>query len=429
MEVQTPLGWLRDMAAHDPDRVCLVLADGDVSYADMWRLIGARTSLIRGEVQPRSVIPVPVRSDLSSVVELLAVSLAGAVPLPYGEVRPIVDERATSDDAILVQTSGSTGGPSVVRISASNIEAAVKASRLALQTTEADRWLACLPLSHVGGLAALWRTFESGGSVVLAPFDGALPHLIRRAKPTVASFVPTMVRRLLDEDPSLLADLRLVLVGGASTSRSLLEDAARHAVSLASTYGMTETTSQVATAPVLSADDEPQWPPRGIPLPGFEITIVAETGEEAEPGTVGRILVDGPAVSAGYLGRPDRTGPFETNDMGFLDPRGWLCVVGRSDDVIVSGGENVSLPAVAETIRQFPGVDDVVAIGIPDAEWGVVVGVMVAGDVARDALRVEAAARLAPHDRPKHWIVVDSIPVLESGKPDLIAIGRALDGG
>jgi O-succinylbenzoic acid--CoA ligase len=280
----------------------------------------------------------------------------------------------------------------------------------------------------VGGLSVLWRTFEIGGSLVLAPFDGALPALMKRAKPTIASLVPTMVFRLLDSDPSLLSDMRLVLVGGAAVSATLLEDAARHGVRLAPTYGMTETTSQIATAAIGSDDEEASWPPLGVVLDGFTVSIVSDTGEDVATGTSGRILVDGPAVSAGYLGLPDRTGAFETNDVGRLDSHGRLTVVGRSDEVIVSGGENVSLPNVAAVVGAFDGVVHAVAVALPDDEWGTIIGVMVEGSADESSLSAAATSELAPHERPKRWVVVDTIPTLETGKPDRGAVRRAMGG-
>jgi O-succinylbenzoic acid--CoA ligase len=365
---------------------------------------------------------------MSSVVELLAVALTGAVPLPYTNEQPAFDPELRSSDAILVQTSGSTGEPSIVRISPSNIAASVTASRERLGNVDADRWLACLPLNHVGGLAVVWRTLEAGGSLVLAPFDADLPELIGRSSPTIASLVPTMLHRLLDQDPSLLTDMRLVLVGGAAMPQSLVRDAVRKGVSVAPSYGMTEATSQIATSQVVSNLDSDWWPLRGIPLGGFTVSVESENGEQLGADVVGRILVDGPAVSIGYLGQPDRTTPFRTNDLGSIDTYGRLSVVGRSDDVIVSGGENVSLPSVASTIRGFDGVIDAVAIGMDAPEWGAVVGVMVEGDVDVEVLADAAAVSLAPHERPRRWVVVESLPALETGKPDLMSIRRSIEG-
>jgi O-succinylbenzoic acid--CoA ligase len=235
-----------------------------------------------------------------------------------------------------------------------------------------------------------------------------------------------MVYRLLDSDPSLLSDMRLVLVGGAAVSASLLEVAAQHGVPLAPTYGMTETASQIATAAIGSDDEEAPWPPRGVVLGGFAVSIVSDAGQEVAAGSIGRILVDGPAVSPGYLGRPDRNGPFETNDVGWVDSLGRLTVVGRSDEIIVSGGENVSLPNVAAVVGGFDGVVQAVAVGLPDDEWGTVVGVMVEGSADESALSIAAKSELASHERPKRWVVVDTIPTLETGKPDRGAVRRAM---
>ena len=132
-------------------------------------------------------------------------------------------------------------------------------------------------------------------------------------------------------------------------------------------------------------------------------------------------------MSPGYLGEPDRSAPFDTNDVGFLDSKGRLTVIGRSDDVIVSGGENVSLPSVAAAVRGFDGVADAVALGVVDEEWGTVVWAMVEGSVDVADLTAAASEALAPAQRPKRWMVVGRLPALATGKPDLVAIRRAMD--
>ena len=170
MEPNNPLGWLNRWASEDPDRTALATSGGEVSYHQLHDMVQMRASVLRSIVTAGFVEPIPVRVDLASVVEVLATAMAGAVPMPHdGTVDPgPVD---ASSDHICVGTSGSSGARRIVRITEANIAAAVEASRQRLETDETDRWLLCLPIHHVAGLSVLWRSFEAGGSVAMAPFD------------------------------------------------------------------------------------------------------------------------------------------------------------------------------------------------------------------------------------------------------------------
>jgi O-succinylbenzoic acid--CoA ligase len=265
----------------------------------------------------------------------------------------------------------------------------------------------------------MWRSLEAGGSIALAPFDIGLPHFLSVVKPTIASLVPTMVYRLLRADPDVLASLRFILVGGARVPRALLEQANAAGVSLVRSYGSTESTSQIATSE-LGGDAVAAHV--GPPLDGVDVTIVDDHRMPVMPGVTGHITVSGHIVSPGYLGEPDRVGPLVTGDLGSLDHSGRLTVLGRIDDRIVSGGENVFLSTVSETVRSIEGVDDAVAVGLPDDEWGTSVAVVVA--TSRPVAMLDSRVRevLSPHEVPKHWAIVDAIPTLPNGKHDLVAI-------
>ncbi len=367
-----------------------------------------------------------MRLDLPSIIEMLAVMKRGAVMVPYASHRPVVEAVPPSDTAVCVATSGSSGTSKMVPLSYGNIAASVRASRLRLGTGPSDRWLATLPLTHVGGLSVIWRSLESGGAAIVAPFDEEIPGVLTRWRPSVASLVPTMVYRLLERCPELLAAVDVVLTGGARLGRAIAVRASSAGVQLVRTYGMTETTSQVATAHPGVVNEDPRVV--GPPLDGFTVTITDQSGRVAL-GTVGAIEVAGPAVFSGYLGEPARTGAFTTSDLGFMTHDGHLAVVGRADDVVVSGGENVSLAAVRDAIIGMWGVSDVAVVGIPDPEWGVIVCACVEGfDVPAEAdLRERVAEILHAHSRPRRWMI-GTIPLLGNGKHDVAAIQRMFDG-
>lgn len=422
MDTDTPYVWLEEAAEREPDAPALILTDGVVSYSDLESQVRARARSLAHEVSPGSIVPARMRLDLPSIIEMVAVMRSGAVMLPYADRRPEVTASLGPGTAVCVATSGSGGVSKLVPLSYANIAASVRASRSRLGTGPTDRWLATLPLTHVGGLSVIWRSLASGGAVVVAPFDDAIADIVERTRPTVASLVPTMVHRLLDRSPESLAAINLILVGGTHLPRALIARAHERDIGLVPTYGMTETASQIATAApgaVAGAGDVV-----GPPLDGFSVTIRGDAGPLG-PGQVGVIEVEGPAVFHGYLGEPARSGPFRTSDLGFMTEDGRLGVVGRVDDVVVSGGENVSLAAVRDAIAGIEGVSDVVAVGVTDPEWGTIVCALVevSGPLAADDLRESATYLLPECARPKRWII-GTVPLLENGKHDTAAIRR-----
>lgn len=411
-----PVAWIRDWASTDPDRIAIVSRDGTTTYAELLAMIERRSAAITRDMPSSRLVPIEVSLDVATVVELLAVVAAGGVAMPYMDEIPTVVGIPGSDDVFAVPTSGSRGLARVVRITPGNITASVCGSRFQLGTDGRDRWLLCLPLNHVGGLSILWRSFEAGGSVAITPFDEDLPEFVATSNPTIASMVPTMVRRLLSVDAACLSTLRFILVGGAAVDPTLVGDAHRGGVKLLATYGMTEATSQIATV-------RPDAMAAGaIPLDGFTVTIRDHGNLPDSTVAQGLVAIEGAAVSPGYLGEPDRVGPFVTNDIGWLDGAGALHIIGRADDVVISGGENIPLAKVSQAIRSVPDVTDAVAVGVPDPDWGTVVVAVVASHLTLDELVAATLELLVAPERPKRWVVVNQIPLLPNGKHDIAAI-------
>jgi len=327
----------------------------------------------------------------------------------------------------IVYTSGTTGRPKGAMLTFGNHWWSAVGSALNLGHRLDDRWLAVLPLFHVGGLAILLRGVIGGVPVVLhRAFDpAAVNGAIEREGVTHVSVVSAMLRRMLDERGArpYPSTLRCLLLGGGPAPRPLLEAAARLGAPVVQTYGLTETASQLAT---LSPDDAlRKLGSAGKPLLHSELRILTELGEAA-PGEAGEIVVRGPTVTAGYLNQPQETaaqirdGWLHTGDLGYLDAEGYLYVLDRRDDLIISGGENVYPAEVEAVLLAHPDVEEAGVVGVPDPRWGQVPVAVVRprpGSSLDEAAAIAfCAGRLARYKVPVRVRFADALPRTASGK-------------
>jgi O-succinylbenzoic acid--CoA ligase len=260
--------------------------------------------------------------------------------------------------------------------------------------------------------------------VALTPgFDAdRFPRWIERHRATLASLVPTMLARVLDAYPGWKPPdhLRAVLIGGSAASSGLLDRAAQRRLPIIITYGCTETCSQVVATPYEQRFD-PARCGAGRPLPGVQVRVID-----------GRIEVKGPMRMAGYAGEPplDPQAWFDTGDLGSVDGDGFLHVLGRSGDVIVTGGEKVYPQEIERVLEAFPGIAAAGVFGLADETWGeVVAAVLVAprGEPDDSALAGFLTARLASHKRPRRIAFVHALPTTGAGKPDRAALPAAAE--
>lgn len=334
-----------------------------------------------------------------------------------GDVEPIgpIDQAAPGDPALMVFTSGTTGAPKGVPLTHANLLAGAEAVGLAWRWSPSDRLVLALPLFHLHGLAVgLYGTLTAGASAVLHPaFDaGAVLDAVVDHDATLFFGVPTMYRRLLDSGRAgELGRLRLCVSGSAPLAPEV--HAAVEAVSgqiVLERYGMSETVMLVSNP----YEGERRSGTVGFPLPGVELRLAPGSDE---------ILVRGPNVFAGYWERPDATaeafdadGWFATGDIGRFDDDGYLRIVGRSKDLIITGGYNVYPREVEDVLRSIVGVVDVAVAGAPDADWGEVVVAYVEGDADPADLAAVAANELAPYKRPRRIHQVAHLPRNALGK-------------
>jgi len=275
-----------------------------------------------------------------------------------------------------------------------------------------------LPATHVAGLQVLVRSLVSGTEPVLA--ERADAETVAGSGCAHVSLVPTQLHRLLGvlgSGPAKpLAGYSSVLLGGALAPASLLDAARAAGVPVVTTYGMSETCGGCVYD--------------GVPLDGVRVEI--RDDDEAQ----GRIWISGPVLFSRYRGRLAgqaalRDGWFRTGDLGRMDAPGRLVVRGRADDIINTGGHKVVPGEVAAVLQTCPGVTDVAVVGQPDAEWGErVIAVVVPADPADppalELLRLHVRERLPRYAAPSRVVMVDAVPMLPSGKHDIVRLRQEL---
>jgi len=337
-----------------------------------------------------------------------------------------------SETAVVMFTSGTTGTPKGVRLTVGNLVWSAVGSAFRLGVAPGDRWLCCLPMYHMGGLAPTVRCALYGTGLVLqSGFEAdRTAAVVEEHGVTGVSLVPTQLRRLLDGGWEPPAAFDGVLLGGAPAGEGLLDRARDRGVPVSPTYGTTETASQVATATPAQAAEHPGTV--GQPLAVTDVTVLAD-GEPADPGEVGELVVNGPTVTPGYLD-DDRTADafgsrgFHTGDLGYRDGAGRLWVEGRVDDAITTGGETVYPATVVDALRDNPAVADAAVVGLPDGEWGERVAALVVpeDDLDPEGVREFCRGRVADYAVPKTVGFADALPRTASGTVDREAVRERL---
>lgn len=356
-----------------------------------------------------AVLPVPDRWADDAVAEVLSTARPHLLEAD-GEVTPLDDPAPAADDlAAVVTTSGSTGAPKLVELTHGALRSSALAGLDRIDASSDDRWLLCIPLHHVAGLLILVRSRLLGTDPVIhAGFS--VEQVAAEHTATHVSLVPTMLTRLLDAEADV-ARFDRILLGGAAASPHLLERAADAGARVVVTYGSTETSG-------------------GCVYDGRPLTEV-----DVRLGRQDRIEISGPVLMRGYRARPDltsqvlRDGWFLTEDIGRWSDDGRLEVLGRTDDVIVSGGHNVPAQAIAALLREHPDIADAAVTGRPDAEWGeIAVAYVVPSDPSSppglDELRRFVGERTDPHHAPRDLRIVADLPRTDLGKLRRHELGR-----
>jgi O-succinylbenzoic acid--CoA ligase len=370
------------------------------------------------------------------------IALAGLLGVEPDEAQDLLDELPTVSPRVIVYTSGTTGRPKGALLSHGNLIFSAMGSALRLGVSPEDRWLAPLPLFHVGGMAILERSALQASTVVLPRrFEAkGIAALLESESITQVSMVPTMLSRVMkrmdDENGVPPSSLRTVLLGGGPISSEMYARALEQGFPVAPTYGLSEAASQVATAaPGMVESGEQVAAPA---MPFAEIAIEDADGRPSRAsGTTGEILVRGATVMQGYWRNPEaseralRGGWLHTGDLGKLDARGWLVPLGRRHDLVVSGGENVYPAEVEAFLATHPDVAACCVLGVADPEWGqrVVAAVELEAFVTMDAPGLEAHLRkaLAGYKIPRVFVAFEALPRSAAGKILRARVAEAME--
>ncbi len=383
-----------------------------------------------------AILPLDAALPPGKLAEVIAGLGPGSIEDAEGvtTVRSAHNEGVAEGTAVVVGTSGSTGASKGVELSAAALRHSARASLDRLGARPGERWLCCLPATHVAGLQVLVRSLLTGTEPVLA--ERADAETVAGSGCAHISLVPTQLRRLLEvlgSGPAMpLAGYSSVLLGGAAAPASLLDAARAAGVPVVTTYGMTETCGGCVYD--------------GVPLDGVQVALAREDdsaeppdhgGELSRPSSPGgRIWISGPVLFSRYRGQltgqaAPRDGWLRTGDLGRLDSSGRLVVRGRADDVINTGGHKVVPGEVAAVLQTCPGVRDVAVVGQPDPEWGErVIAVVVPADPADppalELLRLHVRERLPRYAAPSRVVMIDAVPMLPSGKHDIVRLRQEL---
>lgn len=426
-EVAAYLGALRLGAT-------LVLANPSLTGSELAELARAsETSLIVGSGAGLRRV---VGADLRGVAEIVGLRAtdrdsASAMLDDVADVFHSVVPVDSDSPAVLAFTSGTTGLPKPTPLTHRNLLASIRGVMMAWRWRPQDHLLHSLPISHQHGLSGVHATLLTGSKcTLLGAFDPeSTVDTIMNDGATVHFGVPTVYQRLLDDLGTRAVELsRLRLATSGSGPLPEEVEHRYHTVvgkHLLERYGTTESGLDVSNP----YDGRRVGGQVGLPLPGVEIALVDSSGEIVRGGEVGEVLVRGPQVFSGYIGVPDSEQPFlgswfRTGDLGVVDPEtGYLRIVGRTKEVIITGGMNVYPREVEDVLLTHPDVDDVAVVGADSTRWGEeVVAVVSPGDVDQTSLMRFAADRLAPYKRPKRVVAVDKVPRNSVGKPDRGAI-------
>jgi O-succinylbenzoic acid--CoA ligase len=429
--------WLAQRAQSCPERTALIADGAEVTYAELEAEANwvARRLYAHG-VRRGSTAALTMHPRREQVVLTHALMKVGAALLPLSPrlteaertgivevTEPMVDlddpglltqteadmpmlgEHDTDDVCAYVLSSGSTGTPKPIGLTYGNFLWSAMGGAYNIGVDPADRWLCCMPLSHIAGLSIVIRSAIYGTTAVV--HDGFEVERVARSLTedgiTVVSLVTTMLSRLLDAGADLSGP-RAILVGGGPVPESILATALDRGATVVQTYGLTETCSQITT--LAPEDALRKLGSAGRPLLSSHVRI-----------RDGEILIQGPTVAPG---RYDESGWLHTGDLGHIDEEGFLYVSDRIDDMIVTGGENVVPSEVEEVLLAHPAVVEAAVVGREDPEWqqAVTAVVVLAADVevTPDELRHHCAATLAGYKVPKRVELAAALPRTPSGK-------------
>ena len=451
------MDWLRYGAEHYPNRICIneytyndiyrgvvhvarklelleasriaILSDNSVTmaiYVLATMVVHKELLLLNVHLKPKEIENQLAQLDVTTVLhsverrEQLPNSISTIV---FESLEHILSDEEAEDTfdwtfedrdiAAIMNTSATTGQFKSVPLRWGQIRAHVQASQKVLGRTEKDNWLMVLPLFHVSGLSILMRSLYNGTAVTILPkYDKAqVLKLIESENINMMSLVPTILTQL---EPSISHHkLRVILLGGEFIPMALIDACEKKSLPIYKTYGMTETFSQSVTFSVL--DYPHKRDSVGKPLPGMQVRI-----DKPDADGVGEIHLTGPMVMTGYIDKEPIDGDLNTDDIGYVDEDGFVYILNRRKDLIISGGENIYPKELEDLVYTLPSVKECAVVPVPDPKWGQVPALFVAfhdgESMTADAILSFMTKSLAKYKVPKYVKILPALPRNGTGK-------------
>ena len=451
------MDWLRYGAEHYPNRICIneytyndiyrgvvhvarkleplqasriaILSDNSVTmaiYVLATMVVHKELLLLNVHLKPKEIKNQLAQLDVTTVLH--SVERREQLPNSISTIvfesleRILSDEEADDtfdwtfedrDIAIIMNTSATTGQFKSVPLRWGQIRAHVQASKEVLGKTEQDNWLMILPLFHVSGLSILLRSLYNGTAVTILPkYDEAqVLKLIESENINMMSLVPTILTQL---EPSITHHkLRVILLGGEFIPMALIDACEKKSLPIYKTYGMTETFSQSVTFSVLGYPHKRDSV--GRPLPGMQIRI-----DNPDADGVGEIHLTGPMVMTGYIDKEPIDGDFNTDDIGYVDEDGFVYILNRRKDLIISGGENIYPKELEDLVYTLSAVKECAVVPVSDPKWGQVPALFVAfhdgESMTSDEILSFMTNSLAKYKIPKYVKILPALPRNGTGK-------------
>lgn len=451
------MDWLRYGAKHYPNRICIneytyndiyrgvvhvarkleplessrvaILSDNSVTmaiYVLATMVVHKELLLLNVHLKPKEIKNQLAQLDVTTVLhsverrEQLPNSISTIVFESLESILSDVEADDTfdwtfedRDIAAIMNTSATTGQFKSVPLRWGQIRAHVQASKEVLGKTEQDNWLMVLPLFHVSGLSILMRSLYNGTAVTILPkYDEAqVLKLIESENINMMSLVPTILTQL---EPSITHHkLRVILLGGEFIPMALIDACEKKSLPIYKTYGMTETFSQSVTFSVL--DYPHKRDSVGKPLPGMQVRI-----DKPDADGVGEIHLTGPMVMTGYMDKKPIDGDLNTDDIGYVDEDGFVYILNRRKDLIISGGENIYPKELEDLVYTLPAVKECAVVPVSDPKWGQVPALFVAfhdgESMTADEIVSFMTKSLAKYKVPKYVKILSALPRNGTGK-------------
>ena len=451
------MDWLRYGAEHYPNRICIneytyndiyrgvvhvarklellqasriaILSDNSVTmaiYVLATMVVHKELLLLNVHLKPKEIENQLVQLDVTTVLH--SVERREQLPNSISTIvfesleRILSDEEADDtfdwtfedrDIAVIMNTSATTGQFKSVPLRWGQIRAHVQASQEVLGKTEQDNWLMVLPLFHVSGLSILMRSLYNGTAIIILPKYDEIKvlELIESEKINMMSLVPTILTQL---EPKITHHkLRVILLGGEFIPMALIDACEKKSLPIYKTYGMTETFSQSVTFSVL--DYPHKRDSVGKPLPGMQVRI-----DKPDADGVGEIHLTGPMVMTGYIDKEPIDSDLNTDDIGYVDEDGFVYILNRRKDLIISGGENIYPKELEDLVYTLPSVKECAVVPVPDPKWGQVPALFVAfhdgESMTADEILSFMTKSLAKYKVPKYVKILPALPRNGTGK-------------